>query len=136
MALVGDHLLSGARSGRLAWVVGRRETVAVQGFGGELPGCRPDSHVLEPDIYVDHRMISACIRFDSNRDVPYSPSRYPHGTVTKSLPRLSRIQKHRSEFAVRGSGRASPFLSPPRQGLLEALPQRLPRIDGIPGSQY
>ena len=73
------------RAGSPGWG-GRRETVAVQGFGRELPGCPPDSHVLEPDIYVDHRMISACIRFDSNRDVPYSPSRYPHGTVTRSLP--------------------------------------------------
>lgn len=55
-------------------------------FVWELPGCPADSHELRPGIYVDHRMISTCIRFDSNRAVPYSPTRYPHGTATKSLP--------------------------------------------------
>jgi hypothetical protein len=94
-------------------------------FVWELPGCPADSHDLRADIYVDHRMISTCIRFDSNRAVPYSPSRYPHGNAPRASPRLSDIQKHRSEFAVRGSVRASPFLSPPRQGLLEALPPAL-----------
>src|SRR5262245_16329282 len=86
MAGARDHLPSrvhgqaGSPGGR-----GRREWSWVE-YVWELPGCPADSHVLEADIYVDHRMISTCIRFDSNRVVPYSPTRYPHGTGPKSLP--------------------------------------------------
>jgi hypothetical protein len=79
---------SSGRPGPPGWR-GRRRSVARSGrlqFVRELPGCPADSHDLEPDIYVDHRMISTCIRFDSNLVVPYSPSRYPHGTAPKSLP--------------------------------------------------
>src|SRR5512133_1544817 len=109
MAGARDHLLPGLRSERLAWRAEPAENACRLQFVWELPGCPADSHDLRPDIYVDHRMISTCIRFDSNRVVPYSPTRYPH----------------RSALAVRGSVRASPFLSPPRQGLLEALPPAL-----------
>jgi hypothetical protein len=73
------------RAGSPGWRAGG-ERLQLQ-FVWELPRRPADSHHLEPDSYVDHRMISTCIRFDSNRVVPYSPSRYPHGMQQRASPR-------------------------------------------------
>src|SRR5215212_6146646 len=127
MAGVRDHLLPRPAVGPARLGGGAGDGRRLQ-FVWELPGCPADSHELRPDIYVDHRMISTCIRFDSNRAVPYSPTRYPHGTATKSLPpgsATSRSIALNSLFAVR-SGLPLSCRSHDRD-CSRRSPQRLPR---------
>jgi len=116
------------RSDRLAWRSEPAENGCRLQFVWELAGCPADSHDLRPDIYVDHRMISTCIRFDSNRVVPYSPTRYPHGTAPKSHPpgsATSRSIALNSPFADRSELPLS--CRPHDRDCSRRSPQRLPR---------
>ena len=116
------------RSDRLAWRSEPAENGCRLQFVWELAGCPADSHDLRPDIYVDHRMISTCIRFDSNRVVPYSPTRYPHGTAPKSHPpgsATSRSIALNSPFADRSELPLS--CRPNDRDCSRRFPQRLPR---------
>jgi hypothetical protein len=86
MALAGDHLLpSCGRAGLPEWR-SQRERPLCRALWGNSRDVGRIPNFWSRDIYVDHRMISVCIRFDSNRGVPYSPRATPHGSATKSLP--------------------------------------------------
>ena len=121
----GTTSFLGLRSGRLAWGAEPAENGCRLQFVWELPGCPADSHDLRPGIYVDHRMISTGIRFDSNRVVPYSPSRYPHGTAPKSHPPGSATSRSIALNSPSRIGPGFPFPVATRQGLPEALPPAL-----------
>jgi hypothetical protein len=111
----------------------RRRTVAGCSLCGNPQGVRRIPAIFVADIYIDHRMISTCIRFDSNRAVPYSPSRYPHGTATKSLPpgsATSRSIALNSPFADRSGLPLS--CRPHDRSCSRRSPQRSPRTREIP----